>query len=101
MTRQNVLGDLILHFVSPDIQVLYNLILNMILAVTAVSNGLQAWKILEDLTNNIDIVLTEVVMPVLSGIGLLSKIMTHKTLKNIPVISKCHTVHLLFPFFFF
>ncbi|XP_021295916.1 two-component response regulator-like PRR37 isoform X2 [Herrania umbratica] len=54
--------------------------------VTAVSNGLQAWKILEDLTNHIDLVLTEVVMPCLSGIGLLCKIMCHKTRKNIPVI---------------
>lgn len=54
--------------------------------VTAVANGLQAWKILEDLNNHIDLVLTEVVMPILSGIGLLYKIMSHKTLKNIPVI---------------
>ncbi|KAL5765935.1 hypothetical protein ACOSP7_016552 [Xanthoceras sorbifolium] len=54
--------------------------------VTAVANGLQAWRILEDLTNHIDIVLTEVVMPVLSGIGLLYKIMKHKMLKSIPVI---------------
>ncbi|KAK6935971.1 Signal transduction response regulator, receiver domain [Dillenia turbinata] len=54
--------------------------------VTAVANGLQAWKVLEDLTNHIDLVLTEVVMPVLSGIGLLCKIMSHKTFKNIPVI---------------
>ncbi|KAI9194569.1 hypothetical protein LWI28_007199 [Acer negundo] len=54
--------------------------------VTAVANGLQAWRVLEDLTNHFDIVLSEVVMPVLSGIGLLCKIMTHKTRKNIPVI---------------
>ncbi|XP_022765293.1 two-component response regulator-like PRR37 isoform X2 [Durio zibethinus] len=54
--------------------------------VAAVSNGQQAWKILEDLTNHIDLVLTEVVMPCLSGIGLLCKIMNHKTCKNIPVI---------------
>ncbi|PPD89120.1 hypothetical protein GOBAR_DD13947 [Gossypium barbadense] len=56
------------------------------LTVTAVSNGLLAWKILEDLTNHIDLVLSEVVMPCLSGIGLLCKIMNHKTRKNIPVI---------------
>ncbi|XP_043707864.1 two-component response regulator-like PRR37 isoform X2 [Telopea speciosissima] len=54
--------------------------------VTTASNGLQAWKILQDLTNHIDLVLTEVVMPCLSGIGLLCKIMSHKTCKNIPVI---------------
>ncbi|KDP29057.1 hypothetical protein JCGZ_16446 [Jatropha curcas] len=50
------------------------------------ANGIQAWKILEDLTNHIDLVLTEVVMPCLSGIGLLCKIMSHKTRKNVPVI---------------
>ncbi|KAK9699508.1 hypothetical protein RND81_08G178100 [Saponaria officinalis] len=54
--------------------------------VTAVSNGIEAWKILEDLDNQIDLVLTEVVMSGISGIGLLSKIMTHKSCRNIPVI---------------
>ncbi|CAK7325570.1 unnamed protein product [Dovyalis caffra] len=54
--------------------------------VTAVANGLQAWKLLRDLTNHIDLVLTEVAMPFLSGIGLLSKIMNHKTCRNTPVI---------------
>ena len=57
-------------------------------AVVAVSNGIGAWKILEDLNNQIDLVLTEVVMPGLSGIGLLSKIMSHKSCQNIPVISE-------------
>ncbi|KAL5711155.1 hypothetical protein ACHQM5_021644 [Ranunculus cassubicifolius] len=54
--------------------------------VVAVSNGVHAWKILQDLTNHIDIILTEVVMPCVSGIGLLCKIMNHKTCKHIPVI---------------
>lgn len=54
--------------------------------VTAVENGLEAWSILEDLTNHIDLVITEMDMPYLTGIGLLSKIMNHKTCKNIPVI---------------
>ncbi|KAJ3682786.1 hypothetical protein LUZ60_013013 [Juncus effusus] len=54
--------------------------------VVTCANGLQAWKILEDLKNHIDLVLTEVVMPCLSGIGLLTKIMSHKTRKTIPVI---------------
>ncbi|KAL9674266.1 hypothetical protein QQ045_030536 [Rhodiola kirilowii] len=54
--------------------------------VVAVANGVQAWRYLEDLTNHIDLILTEVVMPVISGIGLFYKIMNHKTLKNIPVI---------------
>lgn len=54
--------------------------------VTAVSNGLQGWKILEDLTNHIDLVLTEVVVPVMSGVGLLRLMMNHKSRNNIPVI---------------
>lgn len=66
--------------------VLPNLFLTF--AVIAVANGLQAWKILEDMTNHIDIILTEVSMPILSGFGLLCKIMSHKTFKNVPVISE-------------
>lgn len=59
--------------------------------VNAVSNGLQAWKVLEDPGNHIDLVLTEIAMPFVTGIGLLCKIMSHKTLKNIPVIMmSCH-----------
>ncbi|KAG4123740.1 hypothetical protein ERO13_D11G344400v2 [Gossypium hirsutum] len=54
--------------------------------VIEAASGLQAWKILEDLTNHIDLVLTEVFMPCFSGIFLLSKIMSHKTRKNVPVI---------------
>ncbi|KAL5574306.1 hypothetical protein UlMin_023903 [Ulmus minor] len=54
--------------------------------VNAVANGLQAWKILEDSNNHINLVLKEGVMPILSRIGLLCKLMRHKSLKNIPVI---------------
>lgn len=59
-----------------------------VLSVIEAADVLQAWKILEDLRNHIDLVLTEVVMPYLSGIGLLCKIMSHKTRPNLPVISK-------------
>ncbi|TYH54694.1 hypothetical protein ES332_D09G187500v1 [Gossypium tomentosum] len=54
--------------------------------VVEAANVLQAWKILEDLTNHIDLILAEVGMPSLSGLVLLSKIMSHKTRKNVPVI---------------
>ncbi|KAM7278372.1 hypothetical protein ACFE04_005506 [Oxalis oulophora] len=67
-------------------QVVSALLRNCSYEVTAVANGFQAWKILEDLTNPVDLILTEVVMPVISGISLLYKIMDHKTLKNVPVI---------------
>jgi len=54
--------------------------------VIPAENGSHAWRYLEDLQNNIDLVLTEVFMPCLSGIGLLSKITSHKICKDIPVI---------------
>ncbi|KAL5548078.1 hypothetical protein UlMin_003309 [Ulmus minor] len=62
------------------------LLRNCCYEVNAVANGLQAWKILEDLNNHINLVLKEGVMPIFSGIGLLCKLMRHKSLKNIPVI---------------
>ncbi|XP_056691211.1 two-component response regulator-like PRR37 isoform X2 [Spinacia oleracea] len=54
--------------------------------LTPVSNGIEAWRILEDLNHQIDLVLTEVVTSGLSGIGLLSKIMSHNSCQNTPVI---------------
>lgn len=54
--------------------------------VTAVSSGVEAWRILEDVNNQIDLVLTEVVTSGLSGVGLLSKIMSHQSCQNTPVI---------------
>ena len=66
-----------------------------IFAVTSAENGLHAWQYLEDVQNHIDLVLTEVAMPCLSGIGLLSKITSHNICKGIPVISKylsCSTI---------
>ncbi|KAB2081013.1 hypothetical protein ES319_A05G104000v1 [Gossypium barbadense] len=71
--------DLTRHLVSALLQ-------NCSYEVVAVANGLQAWKLLEDPTNHIDIVLTEEDMPVLSGSDLLCMIMNHKMLKNVPVI---------------
>ncbi|KAL4576549.1 hypothetical protein LXL04_012645 [Taraxacum kok-saghyz] len=67
-------------------QIVTALLRNCNYEVIQAANGIQAWKILQNLSNHIDIVLTEVVMPCLSGIGLLCKIMSHKTRKNIPVI---------------
>lgn len=62
------------------------LLRNCCYEVVEASNGLQAWKILEDIENRIDLVLTEVVMPCVSGIALLFKIMSHKSRKNVPVV---------------
>ncbi|CAM8897785.1 unnamed protein product [Rhodiola kirilowii] len=54
--------------------------------VTAVANGMEAWKILEGPNIQVDIVLTELTMPGLSGLSLLQKIKDHKMLNNMPVI---------------
>jgi pseudo-response regulator 7 len=41
-------------------------------AVIYAENGSHAWQHLEDLQNRIDLVLTEIAMPCLSGVSLLS-----------------------------
>jgi CheY-like chemotaxis protein len=70
-----------------------------IIPVTAVANGLQAWDLLEDTRNQFDLVLTEAMGPCLSGIDLLSKIMSHRTYKHIPVISMFSNLN-SFPLFY-
>eukprot|EP00262_Sarcandra_glabra_P011685 TRINITY_DN2860_c0_g3_i1.p1 TRINITY_DN2860_c0_g3~~TRINITY_DN2860_c0_g3_i1.p1 ORF type:complete len:784 (-),score=154.20 TRINITY_DN2860_c0_g3_i1:189-2540(-) len=54
--------------------------------VAAVADGLKAWDVLKEKHYNFDLVLTEVEMPQLSGIDLLSKIMGNEICKSIPVI---------------
>ncbi|XP_020115289.1 two-component response regulator-like PRR95 isoform X1 [Ananas comosus] len=54
--------------------------------VTAASDGVKAWEMLKEKSYCIDLVLTEVDLPLMSGFGLLSMIMEHETCKNIPVI---------------
>lgn len=54
--------------------------------VAAVSDGLKAWEILKGRPHNIDLILTEVDLPSISGFALLTLIMEHEICKNIPVI---------------
>lgn len=56
-------------------------------AVAAVSDGLKAWEILRGRPNSVDLILTEVDLPLISGFALLTLIMEHEICKNIPVIS--------------
>jgi pseudo-response regulator 5 len=60
--------------------------------VAAVADGIKAWNTLKEKSNNIDLVLTEVELPFLSGFGLLTMIMEHDICKNIPVISMISTL---------
>ncbi|KAG8088994.1 hypothetical protein GUJ93_ZPchr0011g27491 [Zizania palustris] len=54
--------------------------------VAAVVDGLKAWEVMRERAYAFDLVLTEVTMPTLSGIELLSRIVAADECKNIPVI---------------
>ncbi|XP_027352936.1 two-component response regulator-like APRR3 isoform X3 [Abrus precatorius] len=54
--------------------------------VAAVRDGLKAWETLKNKADDIDLILTEVDLPSISGFSLLTLIMEHDTCKNIPVI---------------
>lgn len=54
--------------------------------VTAVADGLKAWEVMKERQYNVDLVLTEVEMPLMSGIVLLAKIAAAEECRNIPVI---------------
>ncbi|KAG6436355.1 hypothetical protein SASPL_101251 [Salvia splendens] len=54
--------------------------------VAAVGDGLKAWEVLKARPHNIDLILTEVELPSISGFALLTLIMEHNVCKNIPVI---------------
>lgn len=67
-------------------QVVSALLRHCMYEVIPAENGQQAWSYLEDMQNSIDLVLAEVFMPGVSGISLLSRIMSHNICKNIPMI---------------
>ncbi|XVF12761.1 hypothetical protein REPUB_Repub08aG0147300 [Reevesia pubescens] len=54
--------------------------------VVAVPDGLKAWEMLKGKPHNIDLILTEVDLPSISGFALLTLIMEHEICKSIPVI---------------
>jgi CheY-like chemotaxis protein len=57
-------------------------------SVTSASSGALAWELLEKRNFQFDLVLTDVVLPCLSGLDLLSKIKSYEACKQIPVVSK-------------
>ncbi|KAH1037895.1 hypothetical protein J1N35_039638 [Gossypium stocksii] len=54
--------------------------------VAAVPDGLKAWEMLKGRPHNVDLILTEVNLPSISGFALLTLIMEHDVCKSIPVI---------------
>ncbi|XP_011025365.1 PREDICTED: two-component response regulator-like APRR9 isoform X2 [Populus euphratica] len=54
--------------------------------VSAVPDGLMAWETLKERPHSIDLILTEVELPLISGYALLALVMEHDVCKNIPVI---------------
>ncbi|KAG8381594.1 hypothetical protein BUALT_Bualt06G0137700 [Buddleja alternifolia] len=54
--------------------------------VAAVADGLKAWELMKGNPHNIDLILTEVELPSISGYALLTLIMEHDVCKKIPVI---------------
>ncbi|KAK1366388.1 Pseudo-response regulator 9 [Heracleum sosnowskyi] len=54
--------------------------------VDSASDGLKAWEILNRRSHNIDLILTEVEVPSISGFSLLSLVAVHEVCRNIPVI---------------
>ncbi|XP_017442379.1 two-component response regulator-like APRR3 isoform X2 [Vigna angularis] len=54
--------------------------------VIAVPDGLKAWELLKKNASELDLIITEVDLPAISGFSLLSLIMEHEICKNIPVI---------------
>lgn len=71
------------------------------LSVAAVPDGLKAWEMLKGNPESVDLILTEVDLPSISGYPLLTLIMEHDTCKNIPVISMSLLPQLLLLLFLF
>ncbi|KAJ7530831.1 hypothetical protein O6H91_03G124400 [Diphasiastrum complanatum] len=54
--------------------------------VTSAASDVLAWELLQDKNSHFDLSLTDVMLPTLSGITLLAKIMNQESCKQIPVI---------------
>ncbi|KAH9607606.1 hypothetical protein KSS87_022791 [Heliosperma pusillum] len=57
--------------------------------VATAQDGLKAWEVLKARPHGIDLILTEIELPSISGYALLTLIMEHEIRKNIPVIMMC------------
>lgn len=66
--------------------------------VATVPDGLKAWEVLKARPHNVDLILTEVELPLISGYALLTLIMEQEICKDIPVImmSKYDSVSMVY-----
>ncbi|KAL0720227.1 hypothetical protein Bca4012_034826 [Brassica carinata] len=67
-------------------QIITALLRNCSYKVVAVSDGLAAWETLTEKSHDVDLILTELDLPAISGFALLALVMEHEACKNIPVI---------------
>jgi len=54
--------------------------------VITASDGMHAWKLLQNLNNEIDVILTDRMMPNMDGMELTKKVKAHPEMRNIPII---------------
>ncbi|KAE9605774.1 hypothetical protein Lal_00024566 [Lupinus albus] len=88
---ERILPKMVLRvlLIEPDYStrhIIAALLRNCSYKVTAVRDGLKAWQTLKRKAPDIDLILTEVQLPAISGFPLLTLIMEHDICKNIPVI---------------
>ncbi|KAJ6686346.1 TWO-COMPONENT RESPONSE REGULATOR [Salix purpurea] len=81
-----VLGVLLVEADDSTRQIIVALLRKCGYRVSAVPDGLMAWETLKERPHSIDLILTEVELPLISGYALLSLAMEHDVCKNIPVI---------------
>lgn len=61
--------------------------------VITAEDGVQAWEILEGSPTEIDLLLTDRMMPNMDGMELVAKVKQHPKLKNMPIIMQTASVH--------
>ncbi|KAJ6404435.1 hypothetical protein OIU84_012595 [Salix udensis] len=92
-----VLGVLLVEADDSTRQIIVALLRKCGYRVSAVPDGLMAWETLKERPHSIDLILTEVELPLISGYALLSLAMEHDVCKNIPVImmSSHHSISMV------
>ncbi|KAF9687989.1 hypothetical protein SADUNF_Sadunf02G0150500 [Salix dunnii] len=92
-----VLGVLLVEADDSTRQIIVALLRKCGYRVSAVPDGLMAWETLKERPHSIDLILTEVELPLISGYALLTLAMEHDVCKNIPVImmSSHHSISMV------